>query len=405
MVRCSQCGRVNREGALFCQECGKKLTEAAAPKPAAGPMCPSCGTVNVGGMNFCKMCGTALGKSEELGVAATIAPAPAPAPTPAPTPVATPAAPATGAGPGKLICTHCGKPTPVGFQFCQHCGQRAPTAAAEGAPAPRPLTPPAGVSKIASAPVPAVSRPTPSPDAFAQTVAPSSLSAVASTTAARPQPAAQPTFGRLVQVNRDGSDGDTTSLVGDLFDIGRWEGALRFEEGPYLAPRHLRLLAGPGRVVLQALDRVNGVYIKVRGGIDLESGDLLLIGKELLRFELLTVEEQAEQPVFDQGVRLLGSVTRTAWARLRQLTGSGTSGDLWHLSRDEYVLGREEGDLVFGDDEFMSRRHAAVRRTGTKLRLEDLGSSNGTFLRVRRERTLQSGDVLRLGDQLLRFEV
>lgn len=395
MLRCSQCGRVNREGALFCQECGKKLTEAAAPKPGAGPMCPSCGTVNVGGMNFCKMCGTALGKSEALGVASTIAPTAPPGP----------AAPATGAGPGKLICNNCGKPTPVGFQFCQHCGQRAATVAADGAPAPRPLTPPAGVSKIASAPVPAVSRPTPSPDAFASTIAPSSLPAATPPAAARPQPAAQPTFGRLVQVNRDGSDGETTSLVGDMFDIGRFEGALRFEEDPYLAPRHLRLLPGPGRVVLQALDRVNGVYIKVRGGVDLESGDLLLIGKELLRFELLTVEEQAEQPVFDQGVRLLGSVTRTAWARLRQLTGSGTSGDLWHLSRDEYVLGREEGDLVFNDDEFMSRRHAAVRRAGTKLRLEDLGSSNGTFLRVRRERTLQSGDVLRLGDQLLRFEV
>ena len=31
-------------------------------------------------------------------------------------------------------------------------------------------------------------------------------------------------------------------------------------------------------------------------------------------------------------------------ADYRQLTGSGTSGDLWHLQRDEYVLGREEGD-------------------------------------------------------------
>ncbi len=401
MLRCSQCGRVNREGALFCQECGKKLAEAAPPKPAAGPMCPGCGTVNQPGMNFCKMCGTPLGKSEALGVASTIAPTPPPAAAPPAAAAAPAAAPA-----GKLNCPHCGKATPIGFQFCQHCGQRT-SAPVQPRPAQEatPLTPPAGVAKISTAaPVPPVRSPR-SDEAFAQTVAPASQAFAATQAAPLTTKQRVEAFGRLVQVNRDGSDGDVTALVGDTFDIGRSEGALRFEEDLYLAPRHLRLLAGPGRVVLQALDRVNGVFLKVRGGLDLESGDQLLVGKELLRFELLSVEEQTQTPVFDQGVRLLGSAGRAAWGRLRELTGSGTSGDLWHLVRDEYVLGREEGDLVFSDDEFMSRRHAAVRKVGAKVRLEDLGSSNGTFVRVRRERTLQSGDVLRLGDQLLRFEV
>ena len=388
MLRCSQCGRVNREGALFCQECGKKLAEAAPapPRPAAGPLCANCGTVNAGGMNFCKMCGTALGKNEAIGVAATFVSAQPSAPI-----VSSPPQAAT----GRIHCPHCGKPTAVGFQFCQRCGQRTGAAAGARPNDATPMTPPAGVAKIAPA------RAVGGDEAFAQTVGPDSIPMAALVVPARQR---VESFGRLVQVNRDGSDGGVTQLSGEMFDVGRSEGALRFEEDLYLAPRHLRFLAGPGRVVMQVLDRVNGVFLKVRGGIDLESGDLLLIGKELLRFELLSVEEQAETLVFDQGVRLLGSVTRSAWARLRQLTGSGTSGDLWHLSRDQYVLGREEGDLVFHDDEFMSRRHAAVRRVGAKVRLEDLGSSNGTYLRVRRERTLQSGDVLRLGDQLLRFE-
>jgi pSer/pThr/pTyr-binding forkhead associated (FHA) protein len=75
-----------------------------------------------------------------------------------------------------------------------------------------------------------------------------------------------------------------------------------------------------------------------------------------------------------------------------------------HLARTELVLGREEGDATFPDDEFMSRRHAAVRRAQGKARLEDLNSSNGTFLRLRGEREIKTGDVLRLGDQLLRYE-
>jgi len=53
----------------------------------------------------------------------------------------------------------------------------------------------------------------------------------------------------------------------------------------------------------------------------------------------------------------------------------------------------------------MSRRHAAVRRQGPRAKLEDLNSSNGTFVRVRNDRELKSGDVLRIGDQLLRLEL
>jgi hypothetical protein len=37
--------------------------------------------------------------------------------------------------------------------------------------------------------------------------------------------------------------------------------------------------------------------------------------------------------------------------------------------------------------------------------LEDLGSSNGTFLRLRGPHGLASGDLIRLGDELLRFEI
>jgi pSer/pThr/pTyr-binding forkhead associated (FHA) protein len=37
--------------------------------------------------------------------------------------------------------------------------------------------------------------------------------------------------------------------------------------------------------------------------------------------------------------------------------------------------------------------------------LTDLGSSNGTFLRLRGDRKLESGDILRMGDQLFRFEL
>jgi len=69
------------------------------------------------------------------------------------------------------------------------------------------------------------------------------------------------------------------------------------------------------------------------------------------------------------------------------------------------VLGREEGDIVFRDDAFMSRRHAAVTWNGMRAQLTDLGSSNGTFVRLTGPTALKHGDHVRMGDQLLRIEL
>ena len=77
----------------------------------------------------------------------------------------------------------------------------------------------------------------------------------------------------------------------------------------------------------------------------------------------------------EHGVRLFGSSPRESWGRLRQVTGAGTTRDLWHLSRAEVVLGREEGDIIFPDDEFMSRRHATLSR-GARAVLGGLGITN-----------------------------
>jgi pSer/pThr/pTyr-binding forkhead associated (FHA) protein len=261
-------------------------------------------------------------------------------------------------------------PTPANLELFQQA-RATPSAPAQVAPAPR-LTPPATERDLA------------------------------------PVAAAVPkavVHGLLVTVNRDGSDGSTVEIASETFDIGRSEGSLNFGEDLYLAARHARLTARNGKVVLLGLDKVNGVFIKVQGACDLAAGDSFLVGKELLRFEPVTAEEREPTTLMEHGVRVFGTVPREAWGRLRQLTVAATTRDVWHLTRPELVLGREEGDVTFPDDEFMSRRHATVKRVGQKTRLEDLNSSNGTFVRVRGERELKSGDLLRVGDQLLRFEV
>ena len=133
---------------------------------------------------------------------------------------------------------------------------------------------------------------------------------------------------------------------------------------------------------------------------------MLLLGQQVLRFELLTEAELPLGPAMQHGVMVFGTPEVQRIARLVQYTTEGVGRDVHYLYRDETVIGREQGDLVFTDDPFMSRRHAAITidRASRRFVLRDLGSSNGTAIRFRGERVLRPGDQFRVGRHLFRFE-
>jgi pSer/pThr/pTyr-binding forkhead associated (FHA) protein len=224
--------------------------------------------------------------------------------------------------------------------------------------------------------------------------------------AARPsaQPAGPKSGPRLVAVRRDGSDGESYPLVGDQTDIGRSEGDLHFED-PHLSPRHARISLRSGQYVLSPLDVRNGIYRRIKEPTELSDGHMLLVGKQVLRFELLADVEKTLRPALEHGVLLFGTPIKSPWGRLRQITSAGTSRDVYHLTRSDLVIGREQGDVVFSDDEFMSRRHALLQLRNGRALVSDLGSSNGTYVRLAGQHTLVPGEMIRLGDELLRFEM
>ncbi len=83
------------------------------------------------------------------------------------------------------------------------------------------------------------------------------------------------------------------------------------------------------------------------------------------------------------------------------------AGQVSSVSSTGCILGRSPEADIFVDDEAVSRRHARVTRTPQGALLEDLGSSNGTFVegtRVNRTQ-LSSGDRVQLGATVLRFAV
>jgi pSer/pThr/pTyr-binding forkhead associated (FHA) protein len=91
--------------------------------------------------------------------------------------------------------------------------------------------------------------------------------------------------------------------------------------------------------------------------------------------------------------------------RLVLVRNDGQPGAVFVVERDEAICGRSEGDLRLPDDPTVSPRHArfTVMPEGS-LRVEDLGSVNGTFVRLKAPRRLTIGDELRVGRQLLRLE-
>jgi pSer/pThr/pTyr-binding forkhead associated (FHA) protein len=73
----------------------------------------------------------------------------------------------------------------------------------------------------------------------------------------------------------------------------------------------------------------------------------------------------------------------------------------------ELVVGRENADLTVNDEE-VSRRHLAVRPHEDGVELEDLGSTNGTFVdgaRLSAVVVLSSGARVTLGETELEIEV
>ena len=83
------------------------------------------------------------------------------------------------------------------------------------------------------------------------------------------------------------------------------------------------------------------------------------------------------------------------------------SGMIYDLDGD-LVLGRGDHAEIRLEDPFASARHARIYEQGNSVIVEDLGSTNGTYLHeelLQTARPLHPGDRVRIGDSEFAFEV
>jgi hypothetical protein len=100
---------------------------------------------------------------------------------------------------------------------------------------------------------------------------------------------------------------------------------------------------------------------------------------------------------------VMSSMAAAPQGRLHLVMEGGQPGEVYDL-KDETAIGRTMGDISFPHDGYMSSRHARIIRRGEDFVLVDEGSRNGTFVRIKNEIKLESGDMILIGKQLFRFE-
>lgn len=246
---------------------------------------------------------------------------------------------------------------------------------------------------------------------------------------AKPKPAPAPAGVQfyLVRMGRDGSLGERHLLDRPGITVGR-RGDITINNDPLVAQLHARFSQLGEGVYIENLDKERGVFLRLRKPHRLKDGDVILVGRRRMRFQRPGAPAPPASAkgtqVFmgaPQGTQILGAsplsgtppggtqvfgaspvAAAPAQARLVVLKEEGGDGEEFPLGEKETVLGRTQGNHTFPDDLFMSSTHARISVSDSDYTLEDLNSTNGTYVQVTKRKLARDGDTLLLGGQLLR---
>ncbi|AKT42619.1 FHA domain-containing protein [Chondromyces crocatus] len=355
MITCPKCSKENQDHYKFCLGCGAELPREASPKKFAAGTPPQ-------GVPAVKASfgdeSTSVGPGPLPRAAA-----PAAAPVHSPEPVAFAPVPAVSAAPAvapsvppaagsTIVCGQCQELNPASNKFCALCGFK--------------LAP-----KAASIPAPAAS----------------------------PAPAAAANGSILLTALRaDGTEAGAHTITGTT-TIGRDSGSI-FAGDSYLSPRHATFTRRGTKAFVRDDNSLNGVYRKLRRDepVLLQIGDVFRIGQEIVRLESLN-----PVPATPDGVERLGSPSKGYVGRIAMIIGRDTTGNAFPVPETGLHMGRERGDILFPEDGYVSGLHCQLSYQNGRLFLIDLGSSNGTFVRLYSETEISEGDVLLMGQQLFRI--
>ncbi|MBP46922.1 MAG: hypothetical protein CMH53_03205 [Myxococcales bacterium] len=263
-----------------------------------------------------------------------------------------------------VSCTKCGSPIPEGFSFCGHCG-----------------------TPFSSAPLPSAMPPQSAPPVVEQRLEPQSRV-------------------RIVVLRGPLPEGSVFDLQSGPNTIGR-EAEISFAADPSIDPEHLTIEVAGQSASLTAAPGYTGVFCRVKTPTMVNSGDIIFAGEQYLVVRrgdaLPSLPVNSTSPAPDE---VFGTPLPNPRLHVTQLLAGGIPGRVASTDKTVISVGRENCDLSFPQDRFMSGRHLRLELTGEQLTVSDVGSLNGTFTRAAQlPISLRSGDELMVGSVLFRVEI
>jgi pSer/pThr/pTyr-binding forkhead associated (FHA) protein len=97
--------------------------------------------------------------------------------------------------------------------------------------------------------------------------------------------AVPPRQAKLHLIMEGGEIGETYEVRATETVIGRVDGDIKFPHDGYMSGRHARVVQRNGHFFLLDNNSRNGTFIRIHQEVELHPGDIVLIGKQLFRFE------------------------------------------------------------------------------------------------------------------------
>lgn len=205
-------------------------------------------------------------------------------------------------------------------------------------------------------------------------------------------------------------DLEPIEVSGALFAIGRQEPPFNDYPGELVAKlsrRHARLFEQDGFVYLADLGSLNGTNWNGRQikhePVELRSGDVVEFGGLAFEAEVRVQEPEAPEVPPDGTIQRLVLTPERSKDVLEPIVVSSFP-FLFDKSSDVFARHKQTLKDTLA---YMSRHHAHIFTRDGELYIEDLGSTNGTFVSGRkldeRARRLRDGDLIALGTERLTY--
>ncbi|HZQ90785.1 MAG TPA: adenylate/guanylate cyclase domain-containing protein [Terriglobales bacterium] len=208
---------------------------------------------------------------------------------------------------------------------------------------------------------------------------------------------------KVQQVKQDGSVGAEGALKDGQLTVGSAQGDLKFPGDPRLAPLHARFRLQGKQLVIEDLsgDSGGGVFVRLVGPYTLLDGDQVMMGNQVFRFREKAAA-MAAAAATGTAISELSAILNEPVAEMVRIAPPDPEEMRFPLIDETVTWGRSKGTYTFPNDGFMSGAHCKIYQRGENFFLEDVGSRNGTFVRVRGAGPVPVGSSVKVGGQILR---